>query len=132
MTQRNRAKVEVETLEDRITPAALNGYVSSKLSELKSTLQAKVGSLPSQINSQLSDLKAKINSLNGYSNGTSNGNSHAHSKICTALNAAYAKLVAMGAPQSVLNKVAALQAKFGCGGQSAGAQPVGFYPMAPA
>jgi len=105
MTQRNRAKVEVETLEDRITPSGCSGIGS--------------GWWQSQIHSQLAYLKAKINSAGavgwaGTPTGVSNGSSHAHSTICSALDQAYAKLVAMKAPQSVLSKVAALQAKFGC------------------
>lgn len=149
MTQRNRAKVEVETLEDRITPSGFSGFGS--------------GWWQSQSYSQLSYLKAKIGPLRGVSNGSlgagqallgqgapspwvgdglvvggspvrpmtsscagtrcrspgarpptgvSNGSSHAHSTICSALDQAYAKLVAMKAPQSVLSKVAALQANW--------------------
>jgi len=103
MTQRNRAKVEVETLEDRITPSGCSGIGS--------------GWWQSQIHSQLAYLKAKINSAGavgwaGTPTGVSNGSSHAHSTICSALDQAYAKLVAMKAPQSVLSKVAALQANW--------------------
>jgi hypothetical protein len=118
MTQRNRTKIEVETLEDRVTPAAFGAW-PSQICALKTTLHAKIGSLPSSFSSQLASLKAKIHSLNGLnghfnSNGNSNGNCQTNSRICSLLDAAYAKLVSLGAPQAALNKVIALQAKFGC------------------
>src|SRR5262245_178572 len=101
MTQRNRTKIEVETLEDRVTPAAFTW--PSQLCALKSTLQAKISTLPSSFSAQLASLRTKIHSLNG-SHGTlsctTNGNSHVHSRICSLLDAAYAKLVSIGAPQS--------------------------------
>lgn len=117
MTQRNRIKMEVEALEDRITPAALSGCFGSKLASLQATLQAKASSLQSarlRLETQCVDLRnllqSKISSLPSHSNG----NSQTHEKICAALDAAYAKLVSIHAPQWALNKVACLQAKFGC------------------
>lgn len=70
---------------------------------MKSTLHAKIGSLQSQIHTQLSSLTTKISNLGSLHGTDGSSSSQANTRICAALDAAYAKLVSI-----------ALQDKFGC------------------
>ena len=113
MTQRNRAKLEVEGLEDRITPASIS-CLQSQLQSLKATLHANIHNFPKPPCPQLQALKTSLSAKIHTWQNWSTDSSHVHDAICAALQHAYDKLVAKGAPQAALNIVIGLQAHFGC------------------